>query len=471
MHRQHLKKLLLKIKAAPAAAGLLIAFSSATLAHDALPPTARQELDAIVAGKVPGSPEISGLQMVVIRDGEPVFEYAAGIARVDGGKTIPLNLDHKMRVASISKLVATIGLLRLVEAGDVNLDTDVSDYLGFPLRNPNFPDDEITLRMILSHSSSIRDGSYYWLKGGEEFEEFFRPYGKHYEGGAHFASGRNRGPGEYFTYSNLNFGIMAGIIEKVTGKRFDIYMREAVLEPLGLSASYNVCDVTAQAPDTMATLFRKRDDDGNWRPEGDWVPQIDSARFSCFYGMEPIARGDQPGPILEGYKPGQNPTLFSPQGGLRASARDLAKVAMFMMNGGADTQNTHLLDPQTISEMAQPVWLHDSAAENGNTTGEDADPDGPSRGLMTAYGLSTHIVNLKEWGITEDRRYLVGHLGDAYGLMSQFWIDFDNNAALIALITGTANDPAPGTGISPMYRAEDEVLRWWVRWFETESEN
>ncbi len=210
MHRQPLKTLLLKSRAVSAAAGLLLSLAPATMAHDALPPTARHELDAIVAGKVPGSPQISGLQMVVIKDGKATFEYAAGIARVDGEKSIPLNLDHKVRIASISKLVATIGLMRLVEAGKVNLDTDVSDYLGFKLRNPNFPNDQITLREILSHSSSIRDGDYYWLKGGEEFEEFFKPYGKHYDGGAHFAHGGNKGPGEYFTYSNLNFGIMAG---------------------------------------------------------------------------------------------------------------------------------------------------------------------------------------------------------------------------------------------------------------------
>lgn len=471
MHRQPLKTLLLKSRAVSAAAGILLALAPATMAHDALPPTARHELDAIVAGKVPGSPQVSGLQMVVIKDGKATFEYAAGIARVDGEKSIPLNLDHKVRIASISKLVATIGLMRLVEAGKVNLDTDVSDYLGFKLRNPNFPNDEITLREILSHSSSIRDGDYYWLKGGEEFEEFFKPYGKHYDGGAHFAHGGNKGPGEYFTYSNLNFGIMAGVIEKVTGQRFDRYMRESVLEPLGLSASYNVCDVSANEPETMASLFRKRDEDGNWRPDGDWVPQLDDKRFSCYYGMEPVARGEAPGAILEDYTPGQNPTLFSPQGGLRASARDLAKVAQLLLAGGETTDGKRLLDPQTVGEMAQPIWVYDARAENGNTTGEDLDPNGPSKRLMNAYGLSTHVVDLRDWGVSDDSHVLVGHLGDAYGLMGQFWIDFDNNAALIALITGTADDPAAGTGITPMYRAEDEVLRWWWRWFGNKADD
>lgn len=471
MHRLLLKPLLLKSKVACAAAGLLLAITPATMADDALPPNARQELDAIVAGKVSGSPEISGLQMVVIRDGKAVYDYAAGIARQDGAESIPLSLDHKVRIASISKLVATIGLLRLVEAGKVSLDADVSDYLGFPLRNPNFPDDRITLRMVLSHTSSIRDASYYWLKGGEQFEEFFKPYGKHFEGGAHFANGEGRAPGKYFTYSNLNFGIMAGVIERVSGQRFDRYMREAVLEPLGLSASYNVCDVSANAPEAMASLFRKRLDDGTWNPDGDWVPQLDDKRFSCYYGMTPLKRGEAPGDILKGYTPGENPTLFSPQGGLRASARDLATVAKFLLAGGVTASGERLLDPATVRQMAQPVWTYDPEAGNGNTTGEDLDPDGPSKRLMDAYGLSTHIVNLKDWGISEEDHILAGHLGDAYGLMGQFWIDFENNAALIALITGTADDPAPGSGTSPMYRAEDEVLRWWWRWFGQKAAN
>ncbi|WP_417450936.1 serine hydrolase [Kordiimonas sp.] len=445
--------------------------SPAAFPDNSLPHAARLELDGIISGELSGAPEVSGLQVVVLKDGKTVFDYAGGLARTDGGKAVALTPEHKVRVASISKLVATIGLLRLVETGAAELDSDVSDYLGFPLRNPNFPDDKITLRMLLSHTSSIRDGSYYWLKEGEDFQAFFQPGGKHYDGGAHFAGGKGKAPGDYFTYANLNFGIIAGVIERVSGQRFDIYMHENVLAPLGLNASYNVCDVTAQNPDTMATLFRKRSDDGTWQPEGDWVPQLDSSRFSCFYGMEPIGRSDAPDTLLDGYIPGQNPTLFSPQGGLRASARDLAEVATFLMNGGVTKDGKHLLDPQTISEMVQPVWLYDAGTENGNTTGEDVNPDGPSKRLMTAYGLSVHIVDLKEWGLSGETRYLAGHLGDAYGLMGQFWIDFYTNTALVALMTGTANDPSAGGGTSPLYRAEEEVLRWWLRWFGPDTEN
>ena len=75
------------------------------------------ELAAIVAGRVEGSPPLSGLQVLVIRGGETAYEYVDGFARLTDQGEIPLNHDHKARIASISKLVATVGLMRLVETG------------------------------------------------------------------------------------------------------------------------------------------------------------------------------------------------------------------------------------------------------------------------------------------------------------------------------------------------------------------
>src|SRR3546814_6307685 len=67
-----------------------------------------------------------------------------------------------VRIASISKLVTAIGVMRLVEAGKLDLDADAGDLLGFPLRNPAFPDTTITLRLLMSHRSSLTDAAGYW---------------------------------------------------------------------------------------------------------------------------------------------------------------------------------------------------------------------------------------------------------------------------------------------------------------------
>lgn len=422
------------------------------------------ELNAIVGGQIEGSPVLSGLQLLVIRDHEVVFEYASGFARLTDAGEVPLNTDHKARIASISKLVAAVGLMQLVEAGRVDLDRDVSDYLGFSLRNPAFPEQKISLRMILSHSSSIRDGSYYWLEAGQRFEDFFLPGRPHFEDGAHFASEAGQGPGEFFTYANLNFGVVAAVIEQVSGKRFDHYMRRQVLEPLGLQSSYNVCDLSATQPERIATLYRKRDAEEIWRPAGEWIPQLDDTGFSCHYGREPVGRGEAPGEILPGYRMGENPTLFSPQGGLRASARDLSIIARMLMAGGVYGE-ARILSQNSVEEMFAPQWLYDSERDNGNTA-EGLEPDDPAyQQLFTGYGLSVHRMDLAEWGLQDQPRLMLGHLGDAYGLMGQLWMDAEQGDALIALITGAGDDPDRYRGLSPMYRPSDEIMRWWLRHF------
>ena len=421
-------------------------------------------LDAIVQGKISGSPELSGLQVLVMRNSETVYEYASGFARLTEEGEVPLTLEHKARIASISKLVATVGLMRLVEAEQVDLDEDVSSYLGFTLRNPAFPDEKITLRMVLSHTSSIRDGSYYWLESGQYFGDFFLPGSEHFEQGAHFAMQEGQGPGRFFTYANLNFGIVAGVIERVSGRRFDRYMREEVLKPLGLKASYNVCDLSQKYPERIATLYRKRDNEEIWRPQGDWIPQLDDAAFSCHYGRKPVARGENPGEVLPDYVLGDNPTLFSPQGGLRASARDLSVIARMLMAHGS-YNGVQLLDEATVRQMFDPQWQYDPKLENGNTA-EGLDPGDPGyRPIFTAWGLSVQRMDLAEWGLAEQPRLLLGHLGDAYGLMGQLWLDPANGDALIALITGAGDDPDRHPGVSPMYRPSDEIMRWWLEHF------
>ena len=65
--------------------------------------------------------------------------------------------DDPVRIASISKLITALGVLRLVDTGRLSLDRDVSSYLGYRLRNPAFPGSVITLRLLLSHQSSLLD--------------------------------------------------------------------------------------------------------------------------------------------------------------------------------------------------------------------------------------------------------------------------------------------------------------------------
>src|SRR5947199_5563867 len=159
-----------------------------------------------------------------------IGSFAEGIADPQSGRHV--TIDDPVRVASVSKMVTAIGVMKLVDEGKLDLSSDVSRWLGWPLRNPNYPDRPINMSMLLSHTASIR----------EHDDDYVIPLG----GSIHqtMADPRNwdpeHGPGDnYFAYVNLNYPIIGSIIEKVTGERFDIWMRRTILEPIKVDACFN----------------------------------------------------------------------------------------------------------------------------------------------------------------------------------------------------------------------------------------
>ena len=408
--------------------------------------------------------EISGLQMILIKNGDIIFEHAEGLARRTSSAEIPLTTDHKVRIASISKFVLTLAFMTLVEEEKVELDGDISSYLGFTLRNPNFPDRKITARQLLSHTSSIRDGSYYFLGLDQNYKDFFHPgngqrSAEHFENGAHFASAENQGPGDYFTYSNLNFGILSGIIEMISGERMDIFVKNRLLAPLGIDATFNVCTLYEDNFSKLATLYRRGDGGETWNPDGPWIEQVDGDPIGCYYESEKFSRDVKPDlSPLKLYDLGKNPTLFSPQGGLRASSRDLAVIMQMLLNRGTHN-GIQIISESSIREMMKPVWTYDTNLKNGHTGGESALGDPKAAGMMTTYGLSTHVIDLQDWGLSKTSKKLYGHLGSAYGLQGQFWFNPDTKDGIITFITGVGDNPSNATASIPLYAIEETLLR------------
>jgi len=103
---------------------------------------------------------VASVRVAFDRHGETSIQ-ANGLADMGSGRAV--TADDPVRVASISKLVTAIGVMRLVEQHRLDLDADVSALLGWRLRNPAFPDVPITLRLLLSHRSSLTDGIDYVL--------------------------------------------------------------------------------------------------------------------------------------------------------------------------------------------------------------------------------------------------------------------------------------------------------------------
>jgi CubicO group peptidase (beta-lactamase class C family) len=394
----------------------------------ALPADARRQLERELAAiAADPSCELASLAVLAIRDGEISYEAQFGRRFIGAGNLPdkPVERDTLFRIASISKMVTTLGLLRLVEDGKLELDADVSAYLGFKLRNPHFPDTPITLRHLLTHTSSLRDDAGYSWGTDTAMKDVLAPGARLYGDGRMWAA--NAGPGAYFTYCNLGFGLVGTIMEWVTDERFDRLMDRLLLSPLGLHASYHPADLPPADLSRLATLYRKRTVDTEvWDPSGPWIAQADD------YSKAPptFPAG------IEHYVIGANATPFSPTGGLRISARDLGVVMLMLMNDGIHgnkRDGRRILKKATLERMFSRQWTYDG--RNGDT----------ADGLLNAWGLANEQfpdqldkrTRLVEGGGFD----AVGHLGDAYGLMSVFVADLKRKNGMIVLVGGTSTDP------------------------------
>jgi CubicO group peptidase (beta-lactamase class C family) len=166
-----------------------------------------QTLDAELSAIVNDSTHpLASLSVLAVRAGKVVYQKQFGRRYIDEknpADSKPANDATMYRMASISKLVTTLGVMKLVEDGKLALDADVSEYLGYKLRNPNFPADPITLRMLLSHTSSLRDDAgYYWeAKLNVDLKDVLLQEGKLFGNGS--AWSKSAKPGAYFQYANF----------------------------------------------------------------------------------------------------------------------------------------------------------------------------------------------------------------------------------------------------------------------------
>ena len=347
---------------------------------------------------------------------------ASGFA--DRARGRQLTIEDPARIASISKLVVAIGVMRLVEQGRVNLDRDVSDYLGWRLRNPAFPDRPITLRLLLSHRSSLKDDIEYWAipLGATLQQTLANP----------IAFDPAHAPGSYFRYSNLGFPVIASVLEKATGERFDRLMARLVLRPLGLSACFNWSQCGEGAIERAVVLTQ---------PDGTVIRDDLGGRPPACLVLAPN------GCDLATYRIGDNGALFSPQGGLRASVRDLTIVGRMLMAGGRHN-GRRFLRQASVTMLATPLWTYDGA----NGANED--------GFYCAYGMAVQRLPIAQAGCHDDLfgggRAMWGHAGDAYGVRSGLWIDPVRHTG-IAFIS-TANGDDPPRGAHSAYRRIEERL-------------
>ena len=343
---------------------------------------------------------------------------ASGLA--DRATKRRVTANDLVRVASVSKLVVALGVMRLAEAGTLDLDRDVSDYLGWRLRNPAFPDAPVSLRMLLSHTAGVRDANDYRVPLGKTVRAALadpRAWDARYQ------------PGAYFTYSNLNFPAVASIMERTTGERFDVLMQRLVLRPLGVEACFN-WPTCSDAQVARAVVLYHRDG---------------SVRSDDLKGRQPPCPvfTESAGCDLTGYSPGDNGALFSPQGGLRISARGLARIGQMFLNDG-----NGFLSPASLAALTTPLWTFNGS--NGETDG----------GFYCRYALAVQTLATKQGGCRDDLfgdgKERIGHAGEAYGLRSGLWIDRAAGKG-VAFFATAVPDEAPKGKRSAFTRVEAQL--------------
>lgn len=350
------------------------------------------------------------------RDGRSL-NLAFGRRRIVPGQLqldLPADTDTLFRMASISKLAVALVVLRLLESGRLSLDADVQTWLGRQLRNPRHPEVPLTLRQLLSHRSSIVDIDETYPPAGQSMWPLFAPGSKAWS---------DRTPGSFFQYSNLGFSVVAAVLERASGERFDRLMQRELFAPLGLQGGFEPAALPPGQQGRIATLYR--------RPKaGDWVAQTDDFRSA------------PPVPTLNAaqaaaYTLADNGSLFGPQGRMRTRVADLGTLAELLLARGQHRGHA-FLKPESIALMLTEQWRFDPARPNGDDLG----------GEFQAWGLGLqHVIDVSRPGNKPQGDRLVpgltawGHPGFAWGLHSQLMVAPERGSAVAFAVGGTTVGP------------------------------
>ena len=333
--------------------------------------------------------EMVGSNVVFLKKDGYMEVESTGYANFD--EKILSTKDSIYRIASISKVIVAIGLLKLYEEGLVDLDVDISKYLGFNVRNPLFPDDIITLRMILTQTSSIIDdgtfenGLYKGYDGSNCTDDFIKLEELLTPGSKHFFKGySNHKPGSTFIYSNLGCGILACVCEKITNKYFPDYIIEVLLSKLDIQSGFRLENL--KYPENLVGHYNYTN--------GKFVLYRD---YNSFKQVQCLKY-----PLGENYR--------GVAGGLYITSVDLAKIMAMLMNKGI-YNNVRILKESTVNEMEKVQWK-----------GNPLDPTYKMKGLQ--------MIIMDQFTKTP----LKGHFGNAYGLRS--FMLYNENGGIIFLCNG-----------------------------------
>lgn len=411
-------------------------------------------LAAVAATGSAGGPESAFTSILQPHQGQPMASAGVIARHGDGSVALraatgqafskrgarPFGVNQPFRVASVSKMIAATAFLTLALKTGLDLDADASDLLGFRLRHPACPDVAITTRMLLGHTSGLQNGPSYPVPFDHALAGAFQPGARHFDEGGWFGPAKHK-PGTWFAYADVNFALLAQILERRTGTRFDRHMQHTLFQPLGLNIGYNWSGVSDSRRARAAAGIR-------WL-RGKWTLQVDGEVQRAPW--LPIQRAQESANLdLATYRNGTNGFLFSPQGGLRLSLADMDRLARVLAAGGR-WRGQPVIPKAALDLMQTRQWTLDPNRPNG-------EPDG----VFKSYGLGceTPVGSPGAKGDaffgagTPDWR---GHSGDAYGWMTGLYWNIRDGRTLVWAVNGMPETDRPPARRSCL-TAPEEVL-------------
>lgn len=275
----------------------------------------RAELEAFIDGVMAGQlrrQHVAGATVSVVKDGKLLFAKGYGYSDVDKRKPVD-RATTLFRIGSVSKLFTWTAVMQLVEAGKLDLDTDVNKYLDFKI--PDTYPQPITLRNLLTHTPGFEEDSRGIISDDSSDLE---PLSKWLP--AHMPA-RVRPPGTYSAYSNYGATLAGYIVERASGMPWQEYIEQRILQPLGMNHTSPRQPLPASLTPDMSVGYKYAG--------GRFMPK----KFEFVLG----------GP---------------PAGSVSSTATDMATFMLAHLGGGA-VDGKRILSEATTDRMHTRVFGHD----------------------------------------------------------------------------------------------------------------
>ncbi|MCS4302141.1 serine hydrolase [Chryseobacterium sp. BIGb0232] len=342
----------------------------------------------------------NGFSVSIVNDQSTLYQKGFGFSDIKEKK--PYTINTIQNIASVSKTLVGIALLKAQELGKLNLDDPIQKYLPFKVINPKFPETSITIRQLATHTSSILDTEFYlsksyFLKPNQNLsgaklnfddEQVFNTSDSIITMAAFLKNvlaengkwNKNsfslHKPGTIYEYSNVGTALAAFIIEQATGQEFSAFTKEYILNPLQMN-------------------------DSGWKFE-----DIQFSKFSRLY--------ESPKTVLPYYL-----SATYPDGGFITSINDLSKYLTELIKGynGKGT----ILNQKSYKEYFTPQLSATNFKE---------------RNTQNPYSESYNVGIFMGFGYTG----YIGHTGGDPGVMSMLFFDPKNNLGRIMIFNTNFSD-------------------------------